>query len=324
MARILQSDPAHLDLLADHLTAGGIAAVPTETVYGLAGHALDPGAVAKIFSVKGRPEQNPLIVHVLDWESVEAIADITNLDHLVGKQFWPGPLTLILKKKSHIPASVTAGLDTVAVRMPCHPLFRELAQRCEFPLAAPSANPFGYISPTRVEHVESGLGQSIDYILDGGPCDGGIESTIVSLLDADEPKLLRHGAIAPELLEGKIGKSLRSATGSRADKYAHGLPSPGLMKRHYSPHTLLRTFRGSSPQTSKGDAIVFLNERSCRHEHHFALSPSGKLDEVARNLYHQLYNLDQKGYATIFLEIPEGAGLASAIRDRMQRAAVRQ
>lgn len=320
MARILHSEPANLDLLARHLAAGGIAAAPTETVYGLAGNALDPAAVAKIFAVKGRPRRNPLIVHVLDWEGVEAIGDVTDPDHLAGERFWPGPLTLILKKKSAIPASVTAGLDTVAVRMPSHPLFRALLRRCSFPLAAPSANPFGYISPTRPEHVETALGQSIDYILDGGPCQGGIESTIVSLLDPDEPKLLRQGAIAQESLEDKIGKSIHLFTDVSVENSARGLLSPGLMERHYSPNTLLRTFRGCLPKTDKGDAIVFLNAASCSGEHHFALSADGRLEEVARNLYDRLYRLDRKRYATLYLEVPEGDGLAAAIRDRMRRA----
>ena len=320
MARILHSDPAHLDLLAHHLAAGGIAAVPTETVYGLAGHALDPAAVAKIFAVKGRPRLNPLIVHVLDWEGVEAIAAVTDLDRLIGERFWPGPLTLILKKNSSIPASVTAGLDTVAVRMPSHPLFRALLRRCSFPLAAPSANPFGYISPTRPEHVETALGPSIDYILDGGPCEGGIESTIVSLLEPDQPKLLRQGAIALESLEEKLGKSIHLSTEVSGEDLSRGLLSPGLMERHYSPHTLLRTFRGRLPKTGKGDAVVFLNAASCREEHHFALSANGRLEEAARNLYDWLYRLDRKGYATLYLEIPEGDGLAAAIRDRMDRA----
>lgn len=322
MARILHSEPAHLDLLARHLAAGGIAAAPTETVYGLAGNALDPAAVAKIFAVKGRPRRNPLIVHVLDWEGVEAIADVTDLDHRVGERFWPGPLTLILKKKSAIPASVTAGLDTVAVRMPSHPLFRALLRRCSFPLAAPSANPFGYISPTRPEHVETALGHSIDYILDGGPCEGGIESTIVSLLDPDEPKLLRQGAIALETLEEQIGKSIHLSTEVSGENSARGLLSPGLMERHYSPKTLLRTFRGCLSGTDKGDAIVFLSAASCGGEHHFSLSADGRLEEVARNLYDLLYRLDRKGYATLYLEVPEGDGLAAAIRDRMRRASV--
>ncbi len=320
MARILHSDPAHLDLLAHHLAAGGIAAVPTETVYGLAGHALEAVPVAKIFSVKGRPRRNPLIVHVSDWEGVEAIAHVTDLDRMVGERFWPGPLTLILKKKSTVPASVTAGLDTVAVRIPSHPLVRALLRRCSFPLAAPSANPFGYISPTRPEHVETALGPSIDYILDGGICEGGIESTIVSLLDPDEPKLLRQGAIGLESLEETIGQSIRLSTDAPGEKPTRGLLSPGLMERHYSPHTLLRTFRGSLPKTGKGDAIVFLNAASCRGAHHFALSATGQLEEVARNLYDRLYRLDEKGYGTLFLEVPEGDGLAAAIRDRMGRA----
>ena len=320
MAHILYSDPAHLNLLAHHLAAGGIAAVPTETVYGLAGHAQDPAAVAKIFAVKGRPRRNPLIVHVLDWAGVGAIAEVTDLDRSVGDRFWPGPLTLILKKKPSIPASVTAGLDTVAVRMPSHPLFRALLGRCSFPVAAPSANPSGYISPTRPEHVKSILGASIDYILDGGPCASGVESTIVSLLDPDEPRLLRQGGITQESLEDHMGKSFRLSRNPPAQDPDRGLISPGLMERHYSPHTPLRAFRGVPPKMTEGEAIVFLNSASCQEAHHFALSDSGHLREVARNLYDQLYCLDQKGFTTLYLELPEGGGLAAAIRDRLRRA----
>ncbi|MCZ6674997.1 MAG: L-threonylcarbamoyladenylate synthase [Verrucomicrobia bacterium] len=320
MAQILQPTPKNLDLLAGHLSRGDLVAIPTETVYGLAGNALDPEAVAKIYAAKGRPSRNPLIVHIRNQDQLDEIADASETARHLISWLWPGPLTVILPKKLVVPDSVTAGLNTVAVRMPSHRVFKDLASRCTFPLAAPSANPFGYVSPTRAEHVQAHLGESIDWILDGGPCEAGIESTIVSLADPNQPILLRHGSISIAQLESILGRSVQEAIREPEDR-DEGLRSPGLMKRHYSPHTPVRLFEGAPPQASQEEAVVFLDGKHRAGENHFGLSSSGDLEEVARNLYDCLQNLDHEGFQKIYLEQPDTSGIGLAIRDRMKRAA---
>ena len=320
MAQILQPTPPNLDKLATALAEGQIVAVPTETVYGLAGNALNPQAVAKIYEAKGRPSRNPLIVHIVDPEQLNEIAEPSEAAMQLANVFWPGPLTLILPKKPSVPDSVTAGLDTVAVRMPVHSTYRQLGKRCSFPLAAPSANPFGYVSPTKAEHVKEQMDNQLDWILDGGPCDCGIESTILSLADSNQPTLLRHGSISAAQLEDALGSAVQTPDTLAVDQ-GQSLPAPGMMKRHYSPNAQVTLFEGKAPEASPTAAIVFLNSDSCSASNHFALSQNGELEEVARNLYHLLQELDQKGFEGIFLELPENKETGTAIRDRMHRAA---
>ena len=321
MTRILLPTPSNLDRLATALAEGEIVAVPTETVYGLAGNALDPDAVAKIYQAKGRPARNPLIAHIASLDQLTQIAEPSETAERLAAVFWPGPLTLILPKKPVVPDRVTAGLDTVAVRMPSHPVYQDLAKRCSFPLAAPSANPFGYVSPTKANHVKEQMEGKIDWILDGGPCDRGIESTILSLADPGQPTLLRHGSISAQQLNDALGMTIQTPDTLAADK-GQSLPSPGLMKRHYSPSTPVTLFQNSSP-TEPAGAVVFLAETSCSAPNHFSLSKDGNLEDVARNLYSLLQELDQGDYKAIYLELPAEGGTATAIRDRMQRATAR-
>ncbi|MCB1121864.1 MAG: threonylcarbamoyl-AMP synthase [Verrucomicrobiae bacterium] len=321
MAQILNPTPENLDRLAAALAAGEIVAIPTETVYGLAGNALNPKAIRQIYEAKERPARNPLIVHIGDKQQLGAIAmDIPDEADRLIETWWPGPLTLILRKMPHVPTSVTAGLDSVAVRMPSHPVFRDLARRCSFPLAAPSANPFGYVSPTRASHVAQHMANRIDWILDGGPCERGLESTILSLVDPGKPILLRTGSISHSELEATLGKKIEAPNLNEAE-HGEGLSSPGLMKRHYSPGTPVRLFEYSTPQANGNAVVVFLSKNSCTAENHFSLSESGNLSEVAQNLYDLLQHLDQRGFDIIFLELPPPSGLGNAIRDRMTRAA---
>lgn len=322
MTQILQPTPSNLDQFATALAEGEIVAVPTETVYGLAGNALDKRAVSKIYLAKGRPARNPLIAHVSGIDQLATIAEISEVASSLMEYFWPGPLTLILPKKAIVPDIVTADLDTVAVRMPSHPVYQELAKCCPFPLAAPSANPFGYVSPTRAEHVLRQMEGKIDWILDGGPCDKGIESTIVSLADPSKPTVLRRGSISPHQLEAAIGKPVITPDTIDADQ-GQNLPSPGLMKRHYSPNTKVCLFEGSPSVESKSSAVVFLSKVSCSASNHYYLSQNGDLEEVAKQLYNLLQELDQKAFHTIYLELPEAQGTGAAIRDRMERAAAR-
>ena len=204
-ARILRGTPPALPHHARRLRAGELVAVPTETVYGLAANALDARACRRIFTAKGRPADDPLIVHIHALAQLSEVAEVNAAALKLAKKFWPGPLTLVLPKKSVVPSVVSAGLSSVAVRMPSHPLFRRLLKLAGVPLAAPSANLFGYVSPTSAEHVRAGLGKRIRSILDGGPCKVGLESTIVDLRDPRHPRLLRPGAITRGELESALG-----------------------------------------------------------------------------------------------------------------------
>ncbi|HYP17592.1 MAG TPA: L-threonylcarbamoyladenylate synthase, partial [Opitutus sp.] len=233
-ARTYRGTPRNVALLARALRAGELVAVPTETVYGLAGNALDPAACKNIFRAKGRPADDPLIVHLYAARQLATIAVPNEAAERLARAFWPGPLTLVLPKQPAIPDIVSAGLPTVAVRVPSHPLFRRLLRAAGLPLAAPSANPFGYVSPTTADHVSAGLGSKIRHILDGGPCRIGVESTIVDVRDPLKPRLLRPGAIPREALEHVLGRAL----GTRRKSAAHGAQvAPGLLARHYSPRT---------------------------------------------------------------------------------------
>jgi len=320
MAQILSNNSRELDLLASYLAEGNVAAVPTETVYGLAGNALDPSAVERIFKLKGRPSTNPLIVHVEHLDELDALATLPNgLDALLSKH-WPGPLTLILPKKPCVPDSVTAGLNSVAVRMPAHPVFRALKSRCRFPIAAPSANPFGYISPTLAEHVQNTMGDRLDYILDGGPCSSGLESTILSLLDPRRPTILRNGTLTAEELQPCLEAPILVQREVQSVETAQ--TAPGQLKKHYSPNTPLLLFTGTPPEISAQEVRVFLTTPAQADSQTFGLSQQGDLREVAQSLYRTLNHLDKAGYQRIFLEVPSGQSqLALAIRDRMERAA---
>ena len=233
-ARIYRGTPQQLARLARRLQAGELVAVPTETVYGLAANALDARACRRIFVAKGRPANDPLIVHIHALTQLNEIAQINPAVLKLARAFWPGPLTFVLPKKPIVPDAVSAGLPSVAVRMPSHPLFRRLLRLTEVPLAAPSANRFGYVSPTTAEHVRTGLGDKISHILDGGPCAIGLESTIVDLRDPRKPRLLRPGAVTLAELSRTLGIRVRPApTRARAG----GQLAPGLLARHYSPRT---------------------------------------------------------------------------------------
>ncbi len=223
-------------------------AFPTETVYGLGANALDEAAVARIFEAKGRPATSPIIVHVSNMEMVHSVvAEWPPAADLLARRFWPGPLTLVLKKQAAVPTLVTAGLDTVGVRMPAHPVALALIETAQLPIAAPSANRFSQLSPTTAEHVRESLGDRVDYILDGGPCTVGIESTVLSLA-GPVPVLLRPGGISRRQIEELIGPVTQQR---QAAAEAH--PSPGMHPRHYSPRTKLLLVRdGEVPLQGAG------------------------------------------------------------------------
>jgi L-threonylcarbamoyladenylate synthase len=289
------------------LRAGGLVAFPTETVYGLGANALDTAAVEKIFEIKGRPATSPLIVHVSSVEMArEIVAEWPSSADELARIYWPGPLTLVLRKHDRIPDSVTAGLPTVAVRVPNHPVALALIAEAGVPVAAPSANRFSGISPTTAEHVRAAFGDAVP-VLDGGPCQVGIESTVVAI-DGDKLTLLRPGMIS-------LGDIEQAA--SEADS-AH--PSPGMHARHYSPRTPLLLVNGPGELPGRDGAYVW----------RVALGPSARsrrmpLDPVdyAAQLYRVLHELDAEGWPWIAVETPPDAPQWAAIRDRLHRAAGR-
>ena len=323
LARIVRGTPAILARLARRLRAGELVAVPTETVYGLAANALDSRACRRIFTAKGRPANDPLIVHIHSLAQLSEIAEVNAAALKLAKKFWPGPLTLVLPKRSVIPFVVSAGLPSVAVRMPSHPLFRRLLKLAGLPLAAPSANPFGYVSPTSAEHVRAGLGTKIRYILDGGPCIIGLESTIVDLREPKHPRLLRPGAITRTELSHTLGTRVRTTP---AKPKTGAQLAPGLLARHYSPRTPVTLHAGLShalaTRSPPNEAWIFLaRPAKLSGKNIFSLDPHGHLHGVARRLFATLRRVDALGFTRIHIELARGQGLADAINDRLRRAA---
>lgn len=324
--RIYRGTDRNLALLADRLQRGELVAVPTETVYGLAANALDAAACARIFKAKGRPTTDPLIVHIHHWDQLDGIARANAAAERLAEAFWPGPLTLILKKNDAVPAIVTSGKSSVAVRMPAHPLFRRLLQRCGLPLAAPSANPFGYVSPTTALHVRDGLGGKIRAILDGGASQVGVESTIVDIRNPKRPQILRPGAITAEqisrVLECKVISSTHTGPSTRAQL------APGQLKQHYSPKARVILHTKIPADTQKGqDArqawLYFAKPPLPRGKHDYWLSHDGKETTAARHLFAKLRELDKRGYRLIHVETAPPGPLAAAINDRLRRAAAK-
>ncbi|MEM7571416.1 MAG: L-threonylcarbamoyladenylate synthase [Bacteroidota bacterium] len=312
-----------IDRAAAALAARQLVGIPTETVYGLAANALNPEAVAKIFAAKQRPSFDPLIVHLAHLDQLRQYARQLPVNaRQLAESCWPGPLTLVVKRQAVIPDIVTSGLDTVALRLPRHPLTRALLAQLDFPLAAPSANPFGYISPTRPEHVAAQLGEAVAYILDGGPCEVGLESTIVSFA-GPKPQLLRAGGYAQEELEQILGQPLERNTFSSSNPRA-----PGMLAQHYSPATPLRLAEAYATQAPLAKRIAYLQFRADQAAPKwatkcFALSDSGNLAQAAAQLFSLLRTLDAADYDLIVAEKVPEVGLGRAINDRLTRAAAR-
>jgi L-threonylcarbamoyladenylate synthase len=300
------------------LLAGGLVAFPTETVYGLGAHALNPTAVARVFEVKQRPRFDPLIVHVPDWRSVPTlVTDIPPLAEQLMARFWPGPLTLVLPKAAIVPDVVTAGLPTVAVRCPRHPVAQALLRQSGVPIAAPSANRFGCLSPTTAEHVREQLGAAVGRILDAGPCSVGVESTVVAI-DEEGVTLLREGGVPREELEALAGP-IRCAQGDRSRP-----SSPGQLPRHYAPETPLRLWDEATAAQLRG-RIGLLAFREPVPEGPWSaveiLSTEGDLREAAATLFAKLRALDAMNLDWIVAQPAPEVGLGRAINDRLRRAA---
>lgn len=307
----------HIEKAVHLLRAGKLVAIPTETVYGLAGNALNTEAVAKIFETKRRPFFDPLIVHVPDAGSAKQYVNtFPDKATMLAQKFWPGPLTLVLKKKEIIPALVTAGLDTVGLRCPDHPLTRELLNNLDFPLAAPSANLFGRVSPTKPEHVNEQLGQFIPYILDGGTCPVGIESTIVGF-EEDRPVIYRLGGLTVEQIKEVVGDVTVSTHSSSNPK------APGQLKSHYAPSK--KVILGNVEELLKRypahcSGILTLS-KDFNTPYQRRLSPTGNLHEAASKLFQALRDFETMPVDVILAELVEEHGLGRAINDRLRRAA---
>jgi L-threonylcarbamoyladenylate synthase len=302
------------------LQSGEVVAVPTETVYGLAANALDPLAIAKIFAIKQRPLYNPLIVHIGTVQQLSDVAQhIPEMAWELAHAFWPGPLTLVLPKSVEIPDIVTAGQKSVAVRMPNHPMCLELLKTTKFPIAAPSANPFNYISPTSAAHVYNMLQGKVPLILDGGSCIYGIESTILGF-SQDKCVIHRHGAIEEEQIASIVGELL-SATHSDEMPVA-----PGMLATHYSPTTplLCTEHAAESIKQHKGKRIAFLtlSPTSLPYDsvQTFVLSDNSNLQEAASALYATLHQIDALNFDLIIAELVPEQGIGKAINDKLRRA----
>lgn len=313
MTQILAPTPEGIDRAAEILRAGELVAMPTETVYGLAGDARSDVAVARIFDAKGRPRFNPLIVHLADPEAARRIARFDARAERLAAAFWPGPLTLVLplRPEAGLSPLVTAGLDSVALRMPAHPVAQALIRAFGGPLAAPSANASGRVSPTRAGHVIESLGERVEAVIDAGACAVGVESTILGLFD-DRPRLLRPGGIPIETLQEALGETIAIAADPERPS------APGQLASHYAPAAAVRL---GVHAPAAGEVWVGFGPDCAGAA--LSLSPAGDLVEAAANLFHLLREADAlagPGGRIAFAPLPE-TGLGRAINDRLRRAA---
>jgi L-threonylcarbamoyladenylate synthase len=311
----------NIEKAVEILKNNDLVAIPTETVYGLAGNIYSEAAISKIFEIKNRPFFNPLIVHI---HSIKQLDELTNYippkAQLLAKAFWPGALTLVLKKNVKVPNIITAGKDTVAIRMPKHPTTLALLEQLNFPLAAPSANPFGCISPTKAIHVEEYFGNSLQMVLEGGDCKNGIESTIIGF-ESDVPVLYRLGAISVEDIEEVIGEVKIINTKENFEPNA-----PGMLEKHYAP--LTSTFLETNIEAAinlfsdKKIGLLLLSKKIDNPQivHQEILTKHGDLQEAATNLYAALHILDKLNLDVIIVERLPDIGLGKSINDRLERA----
>lgn len=321
-----------IKLASDLLRAGKLVAFPTETVYGLGADATNEDAVRAIFQAKGRPSNNPLIVHLDSFDKILKYTDFTRakdpellrqrLEAI--KVFWPGPLSVVVPKSDEICSTVSAGGTSVALRIPDHPTALSLIAACQLPIAAPSANPSNYISPTTAEHVRSGLGDTVAHILDGGPCTVGIESTVLSLL-TDTPTILRPGAITKDQLASALMCRV-DLIQAKAKNSGKTLLSPGLLAKHYSPRTRVALLDQITEKETAGlrlGLILFSpkSDLKIKPQEMKILSSQGDLTEVAAHLFAALRDLDSAKVDLILVDTCEPIGLGAAIMDRLLRAA---
>ena len=320
--QILSAGEAATAAAARALAEGGLVGFPTETVYGLGADATNPQAVARLYQAKGRPSFNPLIAHVSDLQAARKIARFDALATRLAEAFWPGPLTLVLPKADGCAVAdlATAGLDTVAIRIPAHPVARDILRAFGGPVVAPSANLSGHVSPTTAAHVQSDLAGRIDLIVDGGPVEVGVESTIVGCFDA--PMLLRPGGLPREAIERVLGCALAGIPAEMAGETAAPL-APGMLASHYAPRTPVRL---EAERVAPGEALLAFGPGAIAGSEAaiaaMNLSKRGDLAEAAANLFGYLRSLDGKGARGIAVMPVPDHGLGEAINDRLRRAAI--
>ena len=324
------SDPQNIFKAAGLLRRGEVVAIPTETVYGLAANALDERAVAKIFEVKGRPSDNPLIVHISSVDDMKALTGQLPAAALaLAEQFWPGPLTMVLPSSEIIPELTRAGLDSVGIRLPAHPVARHLIKAAGVPLAAPSANLSGRPSPTSAAHCLEDLSGRVQMILDGGPCDIGVESTVVSLTEGT-PRILRPGAVTPEQIEQVAGSVVVDPVVYAKPDPGAPVASPGVKHTHYAPKAEVIVLHGDwencrrflSEQTGEDVwALVFEEERESCPLPALSFGPAGNEQAHALRLFALLRQLDEKGARRVYARAPRQEGMGLAVYNRLIRAA---
>ncbi len=327
---MLSDSEKDIQAAGELLRGGGLVAIPTETVYGLAANALDGAAVAKIFKAKGRPQDNPLIVHISRLEQLDSLVSrLPEAALSLAEEFWPGPLTMILPKTDLVPDEVTCGLDTVGVRMPSHPVARRIIEAAGVPLAAPSANLSGKPSPTTAEYTAMDMDGRIDAIVDGGSCDIGVESTVVSLC-GERPLLLRPGAVTPEMIAGVLGCCDVSTAVLEELGEGEKAESPGMKYKHYAPETEVTIIRGSfeayaeycRKNWQEGDwALCFAGEGDKVGMAHVEYGEEDDLLSQARGLFWALRWLDEMGAKRAFARCCEPKGVGLAVYNRLLRAA---
>jgi L-threonylcarbamoyladenylate synthase len=319
--QLLDSTYSSIAEAAEVIKAGGLVAFPTETVYGLGADGLNPVASAKIFEAKKRPAFNPLILHIAhkDWLKRFSIYDDERINRLI-EIFWPGPLTLVLPKTDLVPNIITSGNSTVAVRMPNHKVALELIEKSNVPIAAPSANKFGHLSPTTAQHVVKSLGNKVDIILDGGKCSVGVESTILEL-HHDEVFMLRPGGLSREKIEKEIGKIKSGKTNPNKPN------APGQLPFHYAPSIPIAFLNDETLKKNSGKKIGALFFEEIKHKNDFenvkVLSSSGNLNEAAANLFRFLHEFEKENLELILVEPVKEEGLGVAIMDRLKKAAAK-
>lgn len=331
---LLKASLENINTACRLLCAGKLVALPTETVYGLAADAFNAAAVQRIFTVKRRPSQDPLIVHIADYTQINKVALLDDarssarLEKL--KVLWPGPLSIILKRNPLLPASVSSGLDTVALRVPAHPVMRQVLQISGLALACPSANPFSYVSPTCAQHVQDQLGDKIEMVLDGGECQIGIESSVLSIANS-QVQLLRPGAVSLEHIEEVLGEKVQAAQNVKleANTQLKPMTAPGMLDKHYAPRTAL-AFRSTAQDAqlpARVGLIAFapvLSEKElAKYECIRVLSENASLEEIAHKLFAAIRDLDQMGLDLILVDSCPEQGLGLAIMDRLRRACCR-
>ena len=328
--RLSQQD---IQTAADLLRTGGLVGIPTETVYGLGANGLDPAAVGRIFQAKGRPQDNPLILHIPGADWLERYCrDIPAAAYELARRFWPGPLTMVLRRRDNVPDQVTAGLDTVGMRCPAHPLCRAVIQAADVPVAAPSGNTSGRPSPTTAAHMLEDMDGRIDAILDGGPCSVGVESTIVDLT-CTPPRLLRPGGITLEQLRAALGEVAVDPAVTRLMGAGERPRAPGMKYRHYAPKAPVTGVTGAPERSAAyiaahagpGDGVIcfeeFLPMYAGGARPVMSLGPAGDKGEQARRVFDALRAFDHTAVSAIWAQCPDSGGIGLAVTNRLNKAA---